>query len=560
MTAEIQAEAITTSRQHDMNCTFGPFLTALQQNATRLLDVTRATEASKGVIIGRSRVRGKEIYQLFLESFATEALRQEHTCSCCRTFFDRYANLVVMLKSGNTATLLFNDLPNIPENYRAFTAAAQARLDGTHVGTVVFADDQDGRLSLNKHDAVKGGFQHFSFDLTDVRPQLNRYVKPHQQSAEVREDARLLSMSLDRWNMEILRKARTLFEHDPDLSRTTFKDVLEDFIDLKEMVGGSFGAFRHNYLLRTVVESRKGLSRIGQSVVGEFLDRIDVQHADNKVAIRQFLSMIDPKDYLRPKAAPASQTVANAEKIIAEMGLTASLRRRAATRAEVYAVAQPIVWRTPAAAEAVPEGGGVFAAVKTKDQVVTASVSVVNGGSLSLRSLLEKIEAAGDTLLKLETYTAHATRRYLSLTTEAVAGSKPILLWDHPEARNPFAVYTYVDPVHPSIWDQKFNDYNEIEAILPIPTSWTGESVKTENWLFVMTEGYDTSSGINLPLFPSTLVPELHSVRSVIEAYCKTAVLEDSEAGLVAMKWAGEPLRFRLTFAEAVVTYDVSTL
>lgn len=559
MTAENQAVSANESRQHDMNCTFGPFLEVLQQNANLLVSTAAAAEAGRGIVLARSRVKGKEIYKLFLDSFSTEVLRKEHTCSCCRTFFERYGNLLIVLKGGTTRTLLFTTAPNIPDNYRAFTDAAAARLDGTQADWTVFADGEDGHISLNKDTATKGGFQHFSFELSPIRLKPNSYHKANEQAAEVREDVRLLGLSLERWNMEILRTARTLFEHHPDLSRTSFKDVVEDFIDLKELLRTDTSVRRANVLLRTVLDSRKGLSRIGQTVVGEFLDNLDPQRESNDVAVRKFLSMINPKDYLRPKAAPASQTVAQAEKIVAELGLTASLRRRAATRAELYAIAQPILWRTPAAAEAVAEeGAGVFGAVKTKDQVAQSVVSVVNGGTVSLRSLLEKIEQAGNTLLKLESYTAGNTKRYLSITTEAVAGVKPILLWDREESRNPFAPYTYVNPTHPSIWDQKFNDYNEVEAIIPTPTNWTGETIKPEHWMFVMSHGYDACEPLHVPLFPAQLIQELHGVRSVIEAYGKTALLEEPKNGMVAMQWCGEPLRFRLTFTDAIVTYDVS--
>jgi hypothetical protein len=546
-----QHEIVASSTpHHHVDDSFLPFLQALQDKVSEVLAANAHYQVGPNsyALIGHSAVSGDELYKTYLESFPTQGLRQDHTCSCCKQFFRNYGNLVVIAPNGATSSLLFNDSDAIPAEYLDFVAHARALLDNSKVERVHYAASKFPVIG----QLHKGTFNHFAFTLPGVLRFPNVYISSNQNSAETAEDLRLFSLSLHQWSDDHVAKAAAMFKHDADLSRTSWTEVLEKFQEIRT----AYKSFqsreqRSNYLLAQVVQNRKGLARIGQTVLGEFLNNLGSEGVSDAQAKRMFLTMVDPKDYLRPKASPTQQTVEAAEKIVAQLDLKDALRRRALRRDELDG---HTVWDKPAD-EAPAANEGVFGHLKTKDQASKPALPSIDGGRISLTALMDKID---DDVSKIEVNVAYVpTKAFSSFVTEAVAGSRPILNWDHEDRRNPVSTYTYSNPVLPSHWGVS-GGWNEVVAITDMPQRWEDHSDEafTLDPHFVLTTGYDRSPA-NLPLFPANLRPELHQVRSVIEAYAKAAKLEEREQGLVVWQYAGGEQLVRLTTKDAVVTYRV---
>lgn len=545
--SENQLAASASSHPH-IDDVFDPFLAALQASASESL-MANAYIQRGGVnyaLVAHAAVSGDDLYKAYLDSFPTQALRQDHTCSCCKQFFRAYGNLVLVAPNGNTESLLFHSNDGIPMEYLDFVAHARAMLDNAKVDKVHYAASPTPILGQHK----KGGFNHFSFHLPLILQFPDKYKSARQNTADTAEDVRLFTLSLYTWRDETLAKAAAMFQHDADLSRTSWAEVISKFRQIREGLEeiGRDHILRHNYVVSQIVQNRKGLARIGQTVLGEFLTNLDNDVPDVH-AKRMFLTMIDPKDYMRPKAAPAAQTLQNAEKIVAELGIADSLRRRSLRRDELDG---HTIW-DKAAPAAPAERGGVFGAVQTKDQKAPAKKPTIDGGRISMAALLDKID---DDVERIEIYiSGAATKSFSSFVTEAVEGAKPILNWDHENNRNPVSTYTYTQPVQPFTWKVGAG-WNDVFAVTDKPQRWAVVHEDEFDPHFVLVNGHDTIDS-GLPLFPQTLRPELHSVRSVIEAFCRTAKLEDREQGLVVWQYGGGQEQIRLTTKDAVVTYTV---
>lgn len=388
MSEEMQAVSPVVESQHThVNFRFGPMLKVLKNNAEQMIIQHRVEYSDSRARIAHSLVSGDELYMMYLDSFHTPEARQEHTCACCKQFFRNYGNLVSLTPDGQTYSLLFDDCRSIPAEYREFTLAASTLLLGSKIEKMLYAADAKSPIELGR--AELGGFDHFAYQLFMVTVRPDAYKTPWQNSAALSEDVRMLHTSLSKWNDDILTRAKLLFEHDADLQRTQFAEILPRFIDVRDR----YRAIKHhkqrtNYLFAVATTVRKGLVRIGQSVVGEFLSNLG-EGMSTELAKKMFLNMVDTKDYLRPKAAPAAQSVAQAEKIVGDLGLKEALRRRSLRRDELDG---NTIWDQLTLESKGQETDAVFGAVVTKDQKAGVQKPTIDGGRLSLAALLDKID------------------------------------------------------------------------------------------------------------------------------------------------------------------------
>lgn len=532
------------------NCQFSPLIDALAHAAIERFQLAHNQRGDKpvGLIVGNSDVDGRELYQLYLESFPTAELRQEHTCSCCQQFFNTWANLVVLTQDGRSESALFVANSEVPELYRPFVEQAYVKLLDAKITRVTYGS-ADGWLNIGERS--KGEFEHFHFELPWVRRQRLQTLTSRQEAAEVREDVRILSRTLSRWPAPLLRTAVGVLENDTRIKGQALADTISTFIDvLANLSPLRDQRLKHNYLVSVALDKGKGVSRIGNTVLGEFLDRLGENPDTHHAAVSHLITLLDPKTYLRPQAAPNAQNIAKAEEVVGKLGLQHSLRRRALRRDELT----QFVWQRPQTPAVEASEGGVFADVQARGDAPAAGLPHVDGGQISFLSFItRKLPQAK----KLEVYIPGSSQLFGSLLTAADETAPPILKWDRPEARWPISSYRYLNAVHASTWGLQPHAWEEVLAVIPgDPTAYRlgGDPIQSE---FVMVNGRDMCSEVALPLFPETLIPDLYPHRAVIEAYCKKARLEDHEHGLVFFSAYQTGQRIRITTDEAIVSYVI---
>lgn len=495
--------------------------------------------------LAHSVIDGDELYELYLNSFETPELRQHHSCSCCRQFMRNYGNLVFLMPDGETASPFFSIEDDTFPEVRAFVQAAWDKLKNSPIEKMFFAKDTKS-FGLGTFEA--GGFNHFHYKLENILPRPNAVLTSDQNASVVNEDIRLLVSSFDKWSDETLKRACELFTHHETLSRTQFSEIVSDFLDIRTRYRYfRNNVLRKNFLFGIATTSRKGVLRIGQTVVGEFLD--DLQVGDSDKAIRAFLLRADAANYQRPTAAPSSATVKRAEFLFAELNLADSLKRRALRRDEVT----ESLWRKQSVEDTVE---GIFSKVKTREgESASQNKESIDGGRISLRKLLSLISNAS----KIEIKVPGTSTCFSSMATATVPDAAPILIWDDMEKRNPVSTYRYSQPVHSSTWGLDPLSWEEIALVTRNPAKWNRPQDPDDSIFFILVNGHDKGNASSLPLFPETLRSELHEVRSVIEAYCQTERLTGLEQGLVAWNFVdGQPTVFRVTYPDSVVIYTVN--
>lgn len=559
MSDNIQHAATATGDKHEqqarMEDRFGPFIQVLQKQVSHLLGLYPI--GNIGAVVGKaSNVTGDELYELYLNSFEDEQVRQDHKCRCCKDFFRRFGTLIQLTKDGQSHALLFQDSEEVPELYRPFVRAAAAKLTNARIDTVLTAQRKKSTVEIG--EAHKGGFEHFHFELNGLAVRAEVIHDTYQAGAHIREDVRLLTESFGTWTLPTLNRAKQLFAHDERLARTQWRDVVPDFMDVREFYKELKNHnIRYNYTVVSAVSSRKAVARIGQTVVGEFLSKLQ-GISDEKVAIQHFLSMTNSADYMRPVAAPAAATVARAEAIFAELELAPSLERRAMRRDELTT----FIWQ-PTVVETAKPAAGVFGHVVTDkgtSSEKTATAEPIQGGKVSVAKLADLL--ASGKVLGLEVMVPGGmSGAFSSLTTAVNPDARPILRWDDDEQRNPACGYHYVQPVHPSTWGLHPYNWEKVYAVVPDCKLFgkTLDAAALRDLHFVLENGYDHHPKVSLPLFPETLRAELHEVRSVIEAYARTGKLQDVEKGL-AMAEPMIGLKVRVDTGDTKVVYEIGSV
>ena len=164
--------------------------------------------------------------------------------------------------------------------------------------------------------------------------------------------------------------------------------------------------------------------------------------------------------YQRPKAAPSAGTLAEAERVVAAMGLAPSLERRFARLDEVQAS-----WMPKAAASA---RGGVFGHLLPKERV--------GGPALEMPDVTITWEKFARTVLpearRMDAFVGTGKLPLIALVTAEHADAPPILRWDRPDLRNAVSWFCYPGGSRAEDWGLAPGTWHPVTAVVPLPTLW----------------------------------------------------------------------------------------
>ena len=494
-----------TNISQDIIDAYYPASSAMFNHASELASKHRES------VFFRTDVDGEALYEAYLSSFPTPEVRQYHTCNCCRHFFKKYGGLVyVDTQTWETESAIFpTDVSNLhPAFEHAFKTMREMVLKAKIQG--VFYSDEATYGSSHS-----GGWEHFYVPGIAGHGK-NRVNTARQNISEVLEDHRLMNEGLNRWPVALYETAHRYFTMDETLQHA--KHHIENLVWAQQLLEyrrqTQEHRLIHNRFWYEAATQPKARTRIAITVMGEYLQTLSTGNA--ALAKANFISNTDPKDYMRPKAAPHSATVARAEEIVEKLGVKDSLRRRALRRDELKAVK----WRP--APPVPPKFGGVFDNVKTKNQSKPLIADSVIGGTITVGKFLNKILPEAEKIFfRIPT---QSSEQYFSMTTAAVEDSPSIFHYGGKEAS-----YHYRGGSHARNWGLIQGESVEVIAVI----GETAEKPDSQRFNFVLASGYDKN---NPPaaIFPEMLSREFHEVRSVIESFSNSAKLEEPQEGFVA--------------------------
>lgn len=457
-----------------------------------------------------------DLFDAYLSAFGAPD-RQYHNCNCCRHFINRYGALATVEPNGALRSAVWDE-SRLPAGH-PYAPAVRALREAVEAGRLIDRAAWAGGQPWGVPES--GGFHHLFWVPSNSASGVSVVLTPDAAAAAWREDRRHLDRALRQ-------------EFSPDLPHLTAAvDLLrsgalsrpEKLLPMAEFLQRAQAATsavaprdvegRSRALWLLVAEAAPGWCTPRSSALGALVSDL-AEGMSPSVVARRHADRMDPTQYQRPTKAPAAGNVARAEARVQALGLAPALLRRHARADEVV-----LEW-SPAPTHAAADG--VFSHLLKPQQ---PSGGRAHGRSIPMtwaRFRREVLPGARRLLAVVP-----GTGNFMALTTAVHPDAPPILQWDSPECRNPFAWYVYTNGSRAQNWNLVPGQAVEVVGVTMQPSMW-GRSLEDPGHhgasVLFMLRGARDSGAPGSALFPELLRSDLHEVRATLEAHSRRVPLE----------------------------------
>jgi hypothetical protein len=481
------------------------------------------------------------LWEQYLATFASPDLRQYHNCNECRRFIERFGGIVTVDEKGKTVSLMWD---------RTFeTNCSTYALANEQLRNMVESRPVAGVFLSGEHKlgvAKTGVWDHFS--VNNPSPVDVRVKTAEQQAAEKCEDFRVVNTALDRWTSDTMHRAVTLLKGD-DLYRSgKVLPQAQWLFNLRVAVSRHKKA-RNNIVWKAVAEAPAGFCHPTSGMLGVLLDDISSGMAWDAVS-RRFAEKMNPLQYQRPQAAPAAQTVKQAEDLFTKLGLVSALQRRYLRHYQV-----PMFWRPRRDPVVIsPAPSGIFATVNPKVASRPSAPREFPGVTDTTWTKFEK--QVLPTATKMELF-VNDRDAFVGLATANDEQAPLLFQWNHPASWWFMNGGTFAREVNVA-----GNRFAEVEGLARHVHEWgsvTPVGSFPPGVFFALKGAKSVPATGGVAIFPECLRSELHGVRSVIEAFSKKARMGgvSDVGGILYAKGDGTQRLVRVTAGGLVRTYRI---
>lgn len=486
------------------------------------------------------RTDTKDLFLIYL-AFLPHEHRQYHNCHCCRRFIEEYGGLVVIDEEGNATPALWSALDASDYYEESVAALARAASSAKVTGVFVSSKAEWGQNAT-------GPWTHLAItppaSCVHKKPGLATLADSQAEAAKL-EEYGMVQRALGDFRLSTLDKAIQVLESDAVSRSEKIVGPVKWLRDLQ-----SNPKNRRNRVWRAVATAPPGFCHIRQSVAATLLEDIESGMAFPLVKSR-FDAKMSPLRYQRPQSAPTEGNIARAEKIVAEMGIAPSLKRRFATLDEIQSI-----WRLKSAVK--PEDG-VFSHLTPKGRVAD-SVLILPPTPITLEKFRRDVLPRAD---RIRYRVPYGNGPYAAMLTASDPDAPPIFQWDSYDNRIPVTYYTYINGSEPRQFSLNPGQYVDVLAVALPPYDWDeeGKFSHLPQAAFFILEGAKDTRKQGLALFPEFLRSELREVRSTIEAYSNQGMKDDAEgqhaAGLLYGKSQIGGLDLRVESGGIAIDYKI---
>jgi hypothetical protein len=300
-------------------------------------------------------------------------------------------------------------------------------------------------------------------------------------------------------------------------------------------------------LLNAAYRSFQGVAHFNGGILGALIDNL--ASGSDAGAFKAFRDQYAPTAYQRPTAPPKAGTLDRAEKLFDEMGLAPALRRMSPsyTNPAIERLWSP----TP-----VKEPAGTFDHLR--QHTARGAAGYAQLGNMTAAKFMKDWIGTGK-VLELNMRITNNHVYWLFYTAPVLADAPKIIRWP-----NQISWYMYTSGTDPSQANVPTGDV-PVHAITRLPCHFEGQgdggSAFPQSLIFVPAVSGDLRKHGGIGLFPVFLTPELHEVRSVIEAHSNGAMLETIEPGSAGLRLNADTLELHpvtLTFTATTGKYQAT--
>ncbi|NHZ98529.1 hypothetical protein [Massilia sp. CCM 8734] len=471
------------------------------------------------------------LYDAYLASFTDPDVRQQHSCSCCRTFIERFGGLATVGDDGALVPALW-DPATAPAPYRAVVAALQQRVSQARI-TMLFLSEQ-----TMYGMPASGPWQHLAITPATVFESSGLH-NAWQTACARREAFASVRRALRQYSAPVCATALQLLKENLLDNPAAVLGQAQFLVDL-HAAHAAGQQQQDNLRYRMVARAPMGFCHPRSSMIATLLDDIVAGKPVGEAAA-SWNAKMDGLRYQRPQVAPTPGAIKAARIAFAKLGAFPALQRRFATMDDI----QEAVWRPHP-----------HYAARGR-----ASAAQHGPHSMTLDTFRRTVLPTAE---RIEMAALEGRQPFVALTSAVHADARPIMQWDTLDQRNPVAWYCYNRCSLASEFNLTGSFYEVMAVILP-PWAWAGRSHPQygEHLAFLLEDARDLCGCEgHSALFPVNLKSELRELRSTIEAYSQENALaglgKNSVAGLALTK--GHPCKFdlRVTIDGQVGTYRIA--
>lgn len=474
-------------------------------NFSDVLDATQAgfiAALQHGPIF---KTDAEDLFTLHLDNLPVRNAdeRQYFNCSACKNFINTYGNLVVVDDNGDLVPIAWQMVDS--GFYQSSIDALRDKVSKAKIVAAFHTAETLWGIPTNN------GWSHFSLNPPFNQKKSAFRSDANEKMALSKEKRRIVVSSFADIKPSVLDEALRVLKSDTLDRSDRFIAPLQWLRDLHDRPKGPRG---NNLLWKAVTLAPEGFCHPRSAVTSTLLNDIEAGLSFDVIS-RKWSDKMHPLRYQRPQAAPSAGTIAQAEKLIEDLGVARSLERRYATLDEVKTI-----W-SPTAIEEKPKASGIFAHLKKKDTNTLQQVELP-AKNINWTRFVETILSTA----KLIQMQIPMRGGFTGVLTAEHSDAPPILQWDHEDNRYPISTYVYHKGSQASVWGLTPGAWEDVTGIMPTPSS-PGE--EGNSFILIVAGAKDQITGQGNGLFPEMMKSELHGIRSVIEAYSKTAVMGGRE-------------------------------
>lgn len=457
-----------------------------------------------------------KVFDVFINSIPEEA-RSHYNCKTCHHFFDKYGTLVFIDEEGDLKSILWNE--NIASGIFV-DVIKKMRIEVETAGITKPFECCD----FNSNDWSRDGYTMAILGIPKTGEWSHFYARINYQNiscsfdpGHTREWATHIfetaSHTLNTLSVETITKAIAISSSDKLSNIKNPKKIFEAIKEIKEDINKSTVKGRKYHKLWKYAFDSDLLYHLSGSMEGKLLSDIDEGYSVDSI-IERYNEMADPINYRRPKSGPTEGNIKEAEKLIADLGLEPSLKRKFATLEEI----PNFIWKASEEENIeVEHEGGVFAKVLPKGKTRSEKVDLTSQSAIRM-TFIKFVDKVLPEAKKIYFKISGYRTTYCAYTSALDPEAPPIMKWDNIKDRNTFSNYVYHEGSYPERWNLPDDSHVEVLAIIPSPEEMLTPEV-TKSALLVLKDCKDTDAAGGSALFPNTLIPELYPIRKTIESF-----------------------------------------
>jgi hypothetical protein len=522
---------------------------------------------------------GRDYDEIFLGAISNPSNRQFHKCNACRAFLRRYGGLCY-LQDGKQVPLFWRPVEGVGQDIKEAHAALHAAVSTGKIARTYYFNAQSPTLGMQ----FDGGYEHMYYE---VPRQLCNNVRAIE--APIRE---MLNQVLAENPRSTIETAYTLLTNNKLMRAETHKGPIKWLYDLVVKMEDEGHPDKRDLLKwEAIGHAREGfINTLRSGVIAQLLENIRAGKSEAE-SRALWETLTAPGRYMVATVAPSEGTIAQAEKLCAELGITTNtFQRRLLEQAPDRAVLWSKVPRMKKTLEPVaeeddfvdigalsvgssssaPPAAPLFAHIKPK--AMTPPPHIVKPGDdkptpISFLGFLNKLKEARRVEYKAGPYVPlYSFVEAAHQDTED--GRLPLMSWHN--SQNTASWFTWTDGRSVTTDCKLRVGWNEVSEVLTFPHMWDDAEKfahRGKRYLFALQGARDNrvdkAGGV---LFPENLDGKFHGIRSVITAHNShpsTKILDDGGEYVCGVSVDVDHCKefvFRLTMRDGLSnTYSISS-